>query len=312
MSDPTNDRARPAPGAGFAVGDWTIHAVEAEYLGLDGGSMFGSVPKPMWSKLQPPDARNRIRLATRCMLLVGHGRTILVDDGMGSKLAPKLMDIYDVEAGDPLAAALQHAGVGVEDVTDVVLTHLHFDHAGGSTRLVDGRLVPRFPRARYYVQRKNLDNARRPNPRERASYLPENFEPLAEAGMLDTWEGAGAPWPGVEVFTADGHTRGQQLLRVHGGGRAVYYVADLIPTASHVRIPFVMGYDMAAIETMEEKRAMLARAAAENAWVLIEHDPRIAWGRPQAEGDDFGWADTVESPRAAVVTARASGQEGDR
>ena len=304
-----SDATQPTPGQGFIVGDWTSHAVEAEYLALDGGSMFGSVPKPMWSKLQPPDARNRIRLATRCMLLVGHGRVILVDDGMGSKLAPKLMDIYDVESGDPLATALRGAGVGALDVTDVVLTHLHFDHAGGSTRIDAGRLEPRFPRARYYVQRKNLDNARHPNPRERASYLPENFEPLAEAGVLETWDGAGAPWPGVDVFTADGHTRGQQLLRISGGGRVVYYVADLIPTASHVRVPFVMGYDMAAIETMAEKRAMLASAAAENAWVLIEHDPKVAWGRPVAEGDDFGWAETVESPRAAVL-ARAT--EGER
>jgi len=305
-----SDATRPAAGEGFAVGNWTVHAVEAEYLGLDGGSMFGSVPKPMWSKLQPPDAKNRIRLATRCMLLVGHARVILVDDGMGAKLAPKLMEIYDVESGDPLAVALRGAGFGVEDVTDVVLTHLHFDHAGGSTRVEAGRLVPRFPRARYYVQRKNLDNARHPNPRERASYLPENFEPLAAAGVLETWDGAGTPWPGVEVFTADGHTRGQQLLRVAGGGRVVYYVADLIPTASHVRIPFVMGYDMAAIETMDEKRAMLTRAAADNAWVLIEHDPRIAWGRPLAEGDDFGWAETVESPRAAAIATRAT--EGER
>jgi glyoxylase-like metal-dependent hydrolase (beta-lactamase superfamily II) len=147
-----------------------------------------------------------------------------------------------------------------------------------------GRLVPRFPRARYYVQRKNLDNARIRIHASAPRIFPRTSSRSPRPGVLETWDGAGTPWPGVEVFTADGHTRGQQLLRFAGGGRVVYYVADLIPTASHVRIPFVMGYDMAAIETMDEKRAMLTRAAADNAWVLIEHDPKIAWGRPRRRG----------------------------
>jgi len=190
----------------------------------------------------------------------------------------------------------------------VVLTHLHFDHAGGSTRSVNGRLVPRLPRARYYLQRKNLDNARRPNLRERASYLPENFEPLIEAKVLELWDGPHTPWPGVEIVTADGHTRGQQLVRVHGLEGAVYFVADLVPTSSHVRIPYVMGYDVAAIETMAEKQALLSRAAAEGAWILIEHDPEIAWGRPAADADDFTWAETV--PAAAAATGPAAGPAG--
>jgi glyoxylase-like metal-dependent hydrolase (beta-lactamase superfamily II) len=189
-------------------------------------------------------------------------------------------------------------------VTDVVLTHLHFDHAGGSTRLEGGVLVPRLPRARYYVQRRNLENARRPNPRERASYMSENFEPLAAAGVLELWEGPQRPWPGVEIFTADGHTRGQQMVRVHGPEGALYFVADLIPTASHVRIPYVMGYDVAAIETMEEKRAMLERAAAENAWVCIEHDPVVALARPVSDGDDFAWGETVPAEAGAEPAGR--------
>ena len=263
--------------------------------------MFGSVPKPMWSKLQPPDERNRIRLALRCMLLVGRDRCVLVDDGIGDKFAPKLAEIYGIEAGAPtLEHSLAALGLGVDDVTDVLLTHLHFDHAAGSTRLQDGRLVPRLPRATYHVQRRNLENARQPNPRERASYLPENFEPLAAAGVLDIWDGPGTPWSGVEVVTADGHTRGQQLVRVHGPEGAIYFVADLIPTASHVRIPYVMGYDMAAIETMAEKRVLLERAAAENAWILIEHDPAVAFARPVAEGDDFSWIETIPAASAAA------------
>jgi len=283
------------------VGGWAVHAVETGYFWLDGGSMFGSVPKPLWSKLHPPDERNRIRLAMRCLLAEGHGRRVLVDDGVGAKFSPKLMDIYRVELGEQsLERALDAAGLKVEDITDVVLTHLHFDHAGGSTARRGERLEPRLPRARSYVQRRNWDNARNPNPRERASYMPENFEPLMEAGVLTLWEGEQRPWPGFELFTADGHTRGQQLVRLSGPEGVLYFVADLIPTAAHVRIPYVMGYDVAAIETMEEKRVLLERASAERAWICLEHDPEVALGRPAAEGDDFAWAETVAAAEAAV------------
>ena len=283
------------------IGGWTIHALETGFLWLDGGSMFGSVPKPLWSRTNPPDERNRIRLAMRCLLLEGEGRRILIDDGVGEKFPPRLADIYRLEHYERgLERALAALGRTVEDVTDVVLTHLHFDHAGGSTRREGEALLPRLPRARYYLQKKNLENARHPNLRERASYLRENFEPLAEAGVLTLWEGPGAPWPGVEIFTADGHTRGQQLVRVHGPEGALYFVADLVPTAAHVRIPYVMGYDVAAIETMAEKRAMLERAAAERAWICLEHDPETALGRPVADGEDFAWEQRVA---AAAVPA---------
>jgi len=278
----------------LTLGNWTIHTLETGYLWLDGGSMFGSVPKPLWSKTNPPDERNRIQLAMRCLLLIGEGRRILVDDGIGDKFPPKLADIYRVDHSEhSMTGALAALGLSPADITDVVLPHLHFDHAAGSTRREGEKLVPTFPKARYHVQRRNLENARHPNPRERASYMPENFEPLVEAGVLQTWEGPGQPWPGVELITADGHTRGQQLVRVSGPEGAVYFVADLIPTASHVRIPFVMGYDMAAIETMAEKQAMLERAVAERAWVCLEHDPHVAFARPQADGDDFAWGETV-------------------
>ena len=283
----------------LTLGDWRVHTVETGFLWLDGGAMFGSVPKPLWSRMQPPDERNRIRLAMRALLLEGHGVRVLVDLGAGTKWDAKLADIFRFEHSPSLESSLAALGLAPADVTHVVLTHLHFDHAGGSTARVDGRLVPRLPRARYAVQRRNLDNARQPNPRERASYLAENFEPLAGAGVLDVWDGPGTPWPGFEIVTADGHTRGQQLVRVSGGGGALYYVADLIPTASHVRIPFVMGYDVAAIETMAEKRALLERAAGEGAWIALEHDPLVALARPCADGDDFAWAETVPAEGTA-------------
>ncbi len=280
------------------MGDWTLHTIETGFLWLDGGSMFGSVPKPLWNRTNPADERNRIRLAMRCLLLSGHGRHVLVDIGVGGKFDAKLRDIYRLEDEPRLADSLTAAGVAPEAVTDVVLTHLHFDHAGGATARRDGRLVPGLPNARWYVQRRNWENAHAPNPRERASYMPENYDALEEAGVLELWDGPVRPWPGVEMITAEGHTRGQQLLRVEGGGSAAYFVADLIPTAAHVRIPYVMGYDVAAIETMDEKRRLLSRAAAEKAWIVLEHDPETALARPVEEHGDFGWAERVPASAA--------------
>ena len=291
----------------LALGAWTAHTLETGFLWLDGGSMFGSVPKALWNRTNPADEKNRIRLAMRCLLLAGEGRRILVDDGVGDKFTPRFGEIYRIEL-EPhtLERSLESLGLAPDDITDVVLTHLHFDHAGGSTRRSGDRLVPRLPRARYHVQRRNWENASAPNPRERASYLPENFMPLLEAGVVTLWDGPQRPWPGIELFTADGHTRGQQLVRVSGGGETLYFVADLIPTASHVRIPFVMGYDMAAIETMAEKRALLERACRENAWICLEHDPETALARPAPEGDDFRWREEVAAGTAPVA-ARPAG-----
>jgi len=280
----------------LCIGGWSVHTLETGFLWLDGGSMFGSVPKPLWSREHPADERNRIRLAMRCLLLERGDRCILVDDGVGEKFSAKLADIYRLEQHEQgLERALARIERGVEDVTNVVLTHLHFDHAGGSTKRGANGLEPTFPNARWYVQRRNWENAHASNPRERASYMPENYDALMEAGVLTLWDGPQQPWPGLSTITVNGHTRGQQLVRVSGGGNTAYFVTDLIPTAAHVRIPFVMGYDVAAIETMEEKRALLSRAVSENAWIVLEHDPETALGRVAADGDDFAWAERIPS-----------------
>jgi glyoxylase-like metal-dependent hydrolase (beta-lactamase superfamily II) len=280
------------------LGDWTVYTLETGALWLDGGAMFGSVPKPLWSRTHPPDERNRIRLAMRCLLLVGRGRRVLVDVGLGDKSDAKFRDIFRVEDAPSLQDSLGAAGFGPGDITDVVLTHLHFDHAGGSTVRDGDGLRPALPQARYHVQRRNWENAHAPNPRERASYLRENFDPLEQAGVLDFWEGDARPWPGVSLVTAEGHTRGQQLVRIEGGARVLYFVADLIPMTAHVRIPYVMGYDIAAIETMAEKQSLLGRAVDEGAWIALEHDPETALARPAREGADFAWSERVGAASA--------------
>ncbi len=278
------------------LGDWTLHTLEAGALWLDGGAMFGSVPRPLWSRTNPPDERNRIRLAMRCLLLVGHGRRVLVDVGLGDKPDAKFRDIFRYEDTPTLEDSLAAAGFGPGDVTDVVLTHLHFDHAGGATVRDGDVLRPSIPGARWYVQRRNWENAHAPNPRERASYLRENFDPLESAGVLELWDGPDAsPWPGVGLVLAEGHTHGQQLVRIEGGGRIVYFATDMIPTASHVRIAYVMGYDIAALQTMNEKQALLTRAVDEGAWIALEHDPETALARPVRDGADFGWGERVSA-----------------
>jgi glyoxylase-like metal-dependent hydrolase (beta-lactamase superfamily II) len=288
------------------IGGWSVRTLETGHFRLDGGAMFGTVPKVMWSRLTEPDERNRIRLALRCLLLEGHGRRVLVDVGIGGKFPPKLVDIYGIEAdGSALERALAGTGLRPADITDVLITHFHFDHAGGSTRREGGRLVPALPNARYHVQEQNLANARDPNPRERASYLPENIEPLLDAGVLDTWEGPGSPWSELEVLVFHGHTRGQQGIRFAGPEGVLYYVGDLIPTAAHVRIPYVMGYDVSALEAMQEKRALLERAAAERAWIVLEHDPEIAAARPRVEGDDFAWEERADADAGTLAPGRS-------
>jgi len=264
----------------LAIAGYELHTLDSGRFGLDGGAMFGIVPKPLWHRVAPADDRNRIDLATRLLLLRGHGRTILVDTGIGDKFADKERDIYKVDprAGEvdrALDGALAERGVARADVTDVLLTHLHFDHAGGATRRAGDALVPGFPNATYHVQERNLAWARDPSDRDRASYLRPDFDPLAEAGVLETLDGGGEPFPGVHVEPVDGHTFGQQLVRIEGEGRTLLFCGDLVPTAAHVSIPWVMAYDLQPLVTVREKHDFFRRAL-EGEWILVlEHDPEV-------------------------------------
>jgi glyoxylase-like metal-dependent hydrolase (beta-lactamase superfamily II) len=242
--------------------------------------MFGVVPKVLWERSDPADQRNRIEMAARPLLLVGNGRVVLVDTGNGDKMPEKLREIYKIETGGPtLRSSLEALGIRPEDVTDVILTHLHFDHAGGATVREAGRLTPTFPNARYHVQREHWEAALSPTERDHASFFRDDFLPLHEQGVLHFTDGDGEILPGISLEVFYGHTTALQCPVISDGTSTLMYCADLVPMVAHVQLPWIMAYDLRPLVTLEEKRKILARAAAER-WILFfEHDPRVAAAR---------------------------------
>jgi len=258
--------------------------------------MFGVVPKALWQRAIPADDRNRVHLAARVLLLeerAGPAR-ILVDTGMGHKWNERGADIYGLDPdGLAVEQAVVTAGLDPDEITDVLLTHLHFDHAGGATRERDGRVEPTFRRATYWVQERNLSWARSPSQKDRASYRPEDFEPLVERGVLETLEGGGTWRPGIELEISEGHTTAMQLPRIHGPEGVLLYGADLLPTAAHIPVPWVMAYDNEPLKSMDEKQRLLERAHADG-WVLaFEHDPATSGCRVVRNLKGFAAGDPV-------------------
>jgi len=239
-----------------------LHAIPAGTMDLDGGAMFGVVPKRLWSKLVAADADNLTRWAMRCLLVETGGRRVLIDTGAGGKQAERFMRRYGLADDDALLHSLRAAGCAPADVTDVVLTHLHFDHVGGAVTLRGGGCEPVFPNAVHWTTEAQWAAATRPNPRERASYLPENFIPIEEAGILRFWPADGSdPIPGVSMRRSDGHTDGQLIPVIRDGVRTVVFGADLIPSTFHVPLPYIMASDLRPLVLLEEKEALLNEAA---------------------------------------------------
>lgn len=283
------------------IGAYDVVSVQTGRFALDGGAMFGVVPRVIWERQAPPDAKHRIPLALRSLLIRGEGRTILVDTGVGeTKWSDKERSIYGIDHSEhDLACALGSKGVTPSDITDVILTHLHFDHAGGATTQdPDGTLRPTFPNATYYLQRRNLAWAEHPTEKDQASYLERDFGPIIERGQLRLLEdGEASPFEGIELEISDGHTEAQQLPRISDGEITVQYCGDVIPTRVHVPIPWVMGYDIRPLQTMEEKKSLLRRAVDED-WILAyEHDPLVAASRVVETEKGFAAGEAVDLSR---------------
>jgi glyoxylase-like metal-dependent hydrolase (beta-lactamase superfamily II) len=267
-------------------GDYRVEVVPGGEFRLDGGAMFGVVPRALWRRVAPPDEENRVRLAANCLYVEAGGERVLVETGMGDKWTPRQREMYGVAPGPSLAESLRaRTGRRPEEVTIVVNTHLHFDHAGGNTAPDrEGRAAPAFPNARYFVSRAEYEHAEAPHERDRASYLPENWRPLAESGQLELKEADYEVVPGLTLETVPGHSRTMQCVRLERGGRTLYGFADLVPTRAHVPVAWVMGYDLYPVETVEAKRRLLPRAAREGWLCLFYHDPEAPLARVVEEG----------------------------
>ncbi len=238
--------------------------------------MFGVVPKSMWQSINPADERNLCTWAMRCLLIESGGKLMIVDTGAGNKQDAKFFGYYDIDPeNNNLIDAIRAAGYSENDITDVLLTHLHFDHVGGAVSRAGESLRPTFPKATYWTHSQHWDWATHPNPRERASFRSENILPLQESGQLQYLDQAEMPFRELTIQTVDGHTEKMMLPIITLQGRTIAFVSDLIPSAGHIPVPYVMGYDMRPLTTMDEKIQLLARAAAEN-WILaFQHDPII-------------------------------------
>lgn len=262
------------------IGKFKLTALEFGRFKLDGGAMFGVIPKVLWQKYHPADEMNRIDMALRCLLIEFENRKILIDTGFGQDRSEKFRKIFEFDGdNDYLEKSLAHIGLTPEDITDVVLTHLHFDHGGGSTIDKNNNPIPAFPNARYFIQKEQLEHARSRFERDKASYLPEDFEPLINAGVVDIVDGEWEMLPGIDFMICNGHTPSMQLARVRDAGTTLLYGADLIPLASQFPLPWIMSYDLEPVKTLEEKRKILTLAAEEKWIFFFEHDPATVIGR---------------------------------
>jgi glyoxylase-like metal-dependent hydrolase (beta-lactamase superfamily II) len=240
---------------------------------LDGGAMFGVIPKPLWEKKCPADGRNRIEMAMNCLLIRAAGKRILVETGAGDKMNAKFRDIYGLD-GPKLLPRLRDHGLAPEDIDIVIDTHLHFDHCGGNTRVEKGVAVPVFPNAQYLVQKGEFEHALNPTERDRASYFEFNYAPLRQSGQLQLLEGDREIVPGVEVLRVPGHTANMQCVKLTGGGKTAFLLADLVPMVAHLPLPWIMGYDLYPVTTLEQKKKWLPQIVHQGWLALFGHDPR--------------------------------------
>lgn len=278
------------------IGDFTVHAIQAGGQRLDGGAMFGVVPKPLWEKRIPADERNRIQLGMRCLLIEHPSGLILIDTGAGNKENAKFKDIYGIEnegadGATMLEDGLKEIGAAPSDVAIVINTHLHFDHAGGNTRSrPDGSVEIAFPNATYIVRRGELDYALHPNERTAASYFDRNYTPLEAKDKLELVTREKQIVKGIRVVPTPGHTPFHQSVLIESAGERAFYLGDLIPTHAHLSLPWIMGYDVEPLVTLETKRRILKQAVDESWLLIFEHDATVPWGKVQHDGKTYSLA----------------------
>jgi len=261
------------------LGAFDIFPVTDGRFRLDGGAMFGVVPKTLWQRCCPADELNRIPLSLTCLLIRAHGKHVLVDTGLGDKEDAKFHSMFAVERTPTLPQSLHRLGLSPDDIHFVINTHLHFDHAGGNTTMNGtGALIPAFPKATYYVQQGEYEDAMQANERTRASYRRDNFTPVADAKQWALLHGETELLPGVTAVVTPGHTRCHQSVKVESEGRVALFLGDLIPTVSHLPLPYIMGYDLDPIQTLGSKRQVLDRACEEQWLLIFEHDPLVQAG----------------------------------
>jgi glyoxylase-like metal-dependent hydrolase (beta-lactamase superfamily II) len=262
-------------------GEYRIEIIPDCEFRLDGGAMFGVVPRNLWAKVAPPDEQNRIRMNMNCLFIEGAGEKILIDTGIGDKWSDKHRAMYGIERRHSFDDSLKAiAGVRSSDITVAINTHLHFDHAGGNTKLDEsGKAIPSFPNARYFISQAEYEHAETPSDRDRASYFADNWGPVKESGQLELKSGEYEVIPGLRMETFAGHNRSMQCARLETEDRTLFAFADLVPMRAHVPFAWVMGYDLYPVETVEAKKKLIPQAANEGWTCLFYHDPAQALGR---------------------------------
>jgi glyoxylase-like metal-dependent hydrolase (beta-lactamase superfamily II) len=272
----------------ISLGKFTVYGLRDGFFRLDGGAMFGVVPKVLWEKVYKPDSLNRIKLGLNSLLIDNQDKLILVDTGIGENLQKKIYDHYSVEREPGLVGALEQRGYSPDDIDFVINTHLHFDHCGGNTFMnQQGKFVPTFPHAQYIVQKGEWKNALDPGARDRPSYIKSAFVPLKEYGQLKLVEGDSPVSDGITVLLTEGHTSSHQIIKVESKGEILYFLGDMIPTSSHVNLPYVMSYDLYPVKTLENKEKFL-KQAVENDWIIaLNHDPEYFFGTISKPGKKF-------------------------